>query len=440
MAIDPQKARASTAEIQKLSERMGRDPASRLFVPLSEEYRKLGQLDRAIETLRSGLKIIPNYTTARVALGRLLLEKGSPAEAREEFEAVLREAPENLLASKKLAEAYLALGMNAEALGVYQRLAALDPFDTESQAALKALEPVAVSKEAPPAGPHARPLVRIDESTRPLPSRPPEPGPSEPPIEKPIENEEEYLGSPVEEIFLQPAETAPEAETRQIEPPPAGAAIPEAPPPSGLFWEEEQALILEEPEIEQPAAAPQPAAADALVESKAPAEEEVFEISIEAIEEDKPPPVIPTAPAPEAVVPSEPPDPDLAAERAVLEGRYDDAREILERCLARDPRNDRVRGRLEDLRFLMDLESRAPVRAPEPRVPAEAPAAPPALGAIEEIVSAAGIVESEPEAPAPLAPPARPPTAAGEEARRAETIAALQSWLDVVRRAKEAKR
>ncbi|MBI1865829.1 MAG: tetratricopeptide repeat protein [Nitrospirae bacterium] len=193
MAIDPQKARASTAEIQKLSERMGRDPASRLFVPLAEEYRKLGQLDRAIETLRGGLKIIPNYTTARVALGRLLLEKGALAEAREEFEAVLREAPENLLANKKLAEAYRALGMNARAVDVYRRLAELDPFDNESQAALKALEPVVSSA--------ARPLAKIDEPTRPLSTRPPEPGPSEPPIEKPVEkpfdNEEEYLGSPI---------------------------------------------------------------------------------------------------------------------------------------------------------------------------------------------------------------------------------------------------
>ncbi len=439
MAIDPQKARASTAEIQKLSERMGRDPGSRLFVPLAEEYRKLGQVDRAIETLRSGLKIIPNYTTARVALGRLLLEKGAAAEAREEFEAVLREAPENLLANKKLAEAYQALGMNAEALGAYRRLAALDPFDIESQTALKALEPLAVSKEAPPARPPYEP-------TRPIPSRSPEPGPPEPPVEKPIENEEEYLGSPIEEIFIQPAEIVLEAETRKIEPPPAGAAIPEPAPSSDLFWEEEPALILEEPEFEQPAPAPPPAPSDALVESKAPAEEEVFEISIEEIEEikeEEAPPVVPTAPAPEAVVPPEPPDLDLAAERAVLEGRYDDARELLERCLARDPRSDHVRERLEDLRFLMELESRVPAPAPEPRRPAEAPAAPPALaalGPIEEIVSAAGIIEPEPEAPAPMAPPARPMASPGEEARRAEKIAELESWLDAVRRAKEARR
>lgn len=421
MAIDPQKARASTAEIQKLSERMVRDPGSRLFVPLAEEYRKLGQLDRAIETLRGGLKIVPNYTTARVALGRLLLENGALAEAREEFEAVLREAPENLLANKKLAEVYRALGMNAEALKVYRRLAALDPFDNESQAALKTLEPV-VSKEEPAA-------------------MTPEPGPSEPPAEKPVEKEEEYLGSPLEEIFLQPAEIAPEAETRQIEPPLAGTAIPEPAPPADLFaGEEEPVLILEEPEFVQPApsAPPEappgitPAPAEALIEPEAPAEEEIFEI---AIEEEEAPQAVP--PAPEAAVPSEPLDLDLAAERAVLEGRYEEARELLGRSLARDPRNDRVRGRLEDLRFLMELESRASARVPEAQRPPEAPAA---LGAIEEIVSAAGIIELEPEAPEAIAPPARPPAAAEEETHQAEAIAKLESWLNAVRRAKEARR
>lgn len=439
MAIDPQKARASAAEIQKLSERMGRDPASRLFVPLAEEYRKLGQLDRAIETLRGGLKIIPNYTTARVALGRLLLEKGTPAEARQEFEAVLRDAPENLLANKKLAETYQALGMNAEAMEVYRRLAALDPFDNESQTALKALEHTIVPKE----GPAARPLATTEEPTKPFPSRPPGPEPSEPPIEKPIEKEEEYLGSPLEEIFIQPAEIMPEAETLQIEPPPAGAAIPEPAPASGLVWEEETALILEEPEFEQPPPSPppevpagiSPAPAEAHIEPGTPAEEEAFEISIEEVEA---PRTVPTEPAPEVVVPSGPSDLadlDLAAERAVLESRYDDAREILERCLARDPRNDRVRGRLEDLRFLMELEARASALAPQ--MPPEAPAAP---GALEEIVSAAGIIELEPEAPAAIAPPARPTAAPAEEALRAEAIGRLESWLNAVRRTKEARR
>ena len=111
--------------------------------------------------------------------------------------------------------------------------------------------------------------------------------------------------------------------------------------------EEEPVLILEEPEFVQPApsAPPEtppgitPAPAEAHIEPEAPAEEEIFEI---AIEEEEEPQAVP--PAPEAAVPSEPLDLDLAAERAVLEGRYEEARELLERSLGRDPRNDRVRG------------------------------------------------------------------------------------------------
>ena len=85
----------------------------------------------------------------------------------------------------------------------------------------------------------------------------------------------------------------------------------------------------------------------------------------------------------------------------------------------------------------MELESRASARVPEAQRPPEAPAA---LGVIEQIVSAAGIIELEPEAPEVIAPPARPPAAAGEETHQAEAIAKLESWLNAVRRAKEARR
>lgn len=62
-------------EIEKLKEKVEKDPLSKLFVPLAEEYRKIGMLDEAVSVLLKGLENQPNYMTARVALGKIYLEK-----------------------------------------------------------------------------------------------------------------------------------------------------------------------------------------------------------------------------------------------------------------------------------------------------------------------------------------------------------------------------
>ena len=93
-------------ELEKLRQKVEKDPASRLFLPLAEEYRKAGKLDEAVTVLLSGLERHPGYTSARVAMGRIYLEKEMLAEAQAEFEKVVSVVPDNLFAHKKLAEIY----------------------------------------------------------------------------------------------------------------------------------------------------------------------------------------------------------------------------------------------------------------------------------------------------------------------------------------------
>jgi hypothetical protein len=95
---------ADTARIEELRRRVETDPASIAFAALAEEYRRAGQFDDAIATCRTGLQRHPAYLSARVTLGRSLLETGSYDEARQELEQVLRSAPENLAAIRALAE------------------------------------------------------------------------------------------------------------------------------------------------------------------------------------------------------------------------------------------------------------------------------------------------------------------------------------------------
>src|SRR5215510_11791454 len=95
---------ADTVRIEELRRRVQMDPASIAFAALAEEYRRARRFDDAIATCRTGLQRHPAYLSARVTLGRSLLEIGRYDEARHELEHVLRVAPENLAAIRALAE------------------------------------------------------------------------------------------------------------------------------------------------------------------------------------------------------------------------------------------------------------------------------------------------------------------------------------------------
>jgi tetratricopeptide (TPR) repeat protein len=126
--------------IEKLREKVEKDPSSTLFVPLADEYRKAGQMDEAINVLKEGIERQPGYMSARVALGKIYLEKDMTSEAKEEFEKVVVEIPDNLFAQKKLAEIYMDLGEKGKAITQYKMVLELNPLDEEAQAVLGRLE------------------------------------------------------------------------------------------------------------------------------------------------------------------------------------------------------------------------------------------------------------------------------------------------------------
>ncbi len=120
-----------TSEIAKLTERISKDPKSKLFVPLAEEYKKNGDIEMAIHVLSEGLKNNPGYVTARSFLGRLLLEKGELAASQTEFEEVVKAIPDNLLAQRKLGDLNILQNRQEEALKHYKIALALNPGDAE---------------------------------------------------------------------------------------------------------------------------------------------------------------------------------------------------------------------------------------------------------------------------------------------------------------------
>lgn len=90
--------------IEELQRRVQKDPTSIAFAQLAEEYRRIGSLEEAISTCRAGLEHHPAYLSARVTLGRALMELHRYKDARIELEAVLDVAPDNLAAIRGLAE------------------------------------------------------------------------------------------------------------------------------------------------------------------------------------------------------------------------------------------------------------------------------------------------------------------------------------------------
>jgi tetratricopeptide (TPR) repeat protein len=184
---------AENPRIEELRRRVLADPASIAFAALAEEFRRVGALADAIETCRTGLLRHPAYLSARVTLGRALIETGDYEGAREELETVLRSAPENLAAIRGLEQINERLGHSTE----------MDPHLAE----LMREEAVRVAN-APPPPPKPEPIVE---------TRPPEPEPV--PLSEP---EPELTMAPPdpEPVFAIPLEVVSEPEP-EPEPEPA---------------------------------------------------------------------------------------------------------------------------------------------------------------------------------------------------------------------------
>jgi tetratricopeptide (TPR) repeat protein len=93
-------------EIARLSEKLQKDPQSRSFLNLAEEYYKGGMSEEAQIVLQTGLKVHPNLVGAKLLLARIFSEQSKTEEARELFEQILKVNPDNIIVNKKLATIY----------------------------------------------------------------------------------------------------------------------------------------------------------------------------------------------------------------------------------------------------------------------------------------------------------------------------------------------
>ncbi len=138
-------------EIESLGGKLEANPDSMVFAPLADAYRKSGMLDQAEEVCQLGLEKHPQFSSARVVLGRIFLEQKKYSEAAEEFRQVLKDEMDNLMANTLIGHALLGERKFKEAAEALRRALVLNPDDPGLQSTLD--DAIAYSKglkEPPP--------------------------------------------------------------------------------------------------------------------------------------------------------------------------------------------------------------------------------------------------------------------------------------------------
>lgn len=339
-----------TSEIAKLTERIAKDPRSKLFVPLAEEYKKIGDIEMSIHVLTEGLKNNPGYVTARSFLGRLLIDKGDLNGAQKEFEEVVKAIPDNLLGQRKLGDIYALQGRAKDALACYRAVITLNPKDQETLGLIADLESGQdiTGRISGPKAPQTPAQAPQPEQQKPSPAPARQTPPSEAPGPEPRSKAEAspLISSPIPEqeeaeevLVVEPLEEEP---VSTLQEPAAGGfdflsegkmdagegTIPglEVSVPGGFF---EDAPIL----------APEQ-------EGTAETEEEVGEASIVETGEE---------PLPSAIKKSDDDfTTDTLAELYISQGFYEKAIDIYDRMLAENPGHQGLRDKLKRLHALAE--------------------------------------------------------------------------------------
>ena len=140
---------ADSPRILELRRRVQADPASIAFAQLAEECRRAGSPDEAIGICRAGLAHHPGYLSARVTLGRALIEVGRLDDAATALTTVVEAAPTNLPAIRGLAEIHQQRGEMPQALAFYRRALQLAQFDPDLEDSVERLTQVVSAAPTP---------------------------------------------------------------------------------------------------------------------------------------------------------------------------------------------------------------------------------------------------------------------------------------------------
>ena len=150
-----QHAAASAMEIDRLAVQLAKDPRSKVFMPLAEEYGKAGMWQEAAGVLEDGLNLYPGFITAMVALGRVYDRLGQATKAKAILEESVKLSPENLRAHRTLIKIYQSQGLMESALQSCSLILAINPRDEEALSIQSALGGPQAQKKDPATPAHS---------------------------------------------------------------------------------------------------------------------------------------------------------------------------------------------------------------------------------------------------------------------------------------------
>lgn len=133
-----------TEDIRALSAQYAADPSSLVFLRLGEALRQRAQLDAALKVSLGGLSRYPHLPDAHDLYARILTDRYDYASAFDEWDTVLRLAPNHLGAHKGIGFLYFRAGEPEHALYHLRMAAQLDPGDAGLR---RAVERVAGGQE-----------------------------------------------------------------------------------------------------------------------------------------------------------------------------------------------------------------------------------------------------------------------------------------------------
>lgn len=161
------------SRLDELRKIVDKDPASRQFLALAEEYRKVGKTREVIDTLERGLRLNAGYVAGHVALGRAYQSLNRLDDAIKAFQGGLKYDRDNLVAIRQLADCYLKKGDKVEAIKKFKLFRGLSPGDKEVSEVIAQLDFELNPPKPQPAPPRPRvetwpniPLVTKTSSMR----------------------------------------------------------------------------------------------------------------------------------------------------------------------------------------------------------------------------------------------------------------------------------
>jgi len=117
--------------IAKCEKILSENPNSQIFAALADAHRRKGQLDKALEVCRTGLKLHPNYGSGHLVMAKVHMDRQMYELAEKALEEAIRLEGRTRATELLLCEIFIHKKKLSEALSILEKLHITDPENQE---------------------------------------------------------------------------------------------------------------------------------------------------------------------------------------------------------------------------------------------------------------------------------------------------------------------